>query len=213
MQTQDNQTASEIEQPLARPLIVEPLSPPPISTGNSAGIRIQESETLDSHKENESRLKFSEETHGYVREYIRLADQKATFFFAGATALLAYLHKAGMTNKWLISPNTWGIIEVLTFFATVGLILSALACLATVTPRFNGSKRGLIFFAAIREYDSAQEYVADVMRQSPEGLCTAKLRHIYELSDVCKKKYDTLKWGQWLGAIGVIATLLLLIWN
>src|ERR1035441_7419098 len=38
--------------------------------------------------------KFAEEVHNYLREYIRNADQKAAFFFAGATALLAFLHRS-----------------------------------------------------------------------------------------------------------------------
>src|SRR2546425_224384 len=32
--------------------------------------------------------KFAEEVHNYIREYIRNADQKATSFFAAATAML-----------------------------------------------------------------------------------------------------------------------------
>ena len=35
--------------------------------------------------------KFSEEVHNYVREYIRNADQKATFFFATLTAIPALI--------------------------------------------------------------------------------------------------------------------------
>jgi hypothetical protein len=211
MQTQDHQTESGSSQPISSAQSVSPLSPTPLVTSNASGIRVQELPVQEPNKEQEHRLKFSEETHQYVREQIRLADQKATFFFAGATALLAYLHKAGMVNEWVVDPRSWGLIDMFTFLATMGLILSAVACLATVIPRLNGSKRGLIFFAAIREYENAQEYVAEVMRHSSEALCAAKLRHIYELTDVCKKKYDVLKWGQWFGALGVIATLLLLL--
>jgi len=48
-----------------------------------SGITPQEASTEDQKKEQELRLKFSEETHQYVREYIRLADQKASFFLCG----------------------------------------------------------------------------------------------------------------------------------
>lgn len=210
MQTQDHQSLSGSNLGTT-PISAAPLTSRPPAGEAAAGITPQESIVQDQKKEQELRLKFSEETHQYVREYIRLADQKATFFFAGATALLAYLNKLGMVNKWLISPKAWGLVDMLAFLATVGLIISAVACLATVIPRLNGSKRGLIFFAAIREYESAPDYASEVMKQSPSALCEAKLKHTYELSVVCKEKYTVLRWGQWFGAAGVLATLLLLV--
>lgn len=188
-----------------------PLSPQPTATNDTSGIKPQEVRNQYLKKDQEIRLKFAEETHHYVREYIRLADQKATFFFAGSTALLAYLHNLGLTNRWIINPTTWILIDMLAFVATVGLVLCAVACLATVMPRLDGSKRGLIFFAAIREYESSRDYVSEVMKQSSLDLCEAKLKHTYDLSDVCKKKYDMLKWGQWFGATAIIASLLLFV--
>jgi hypothetical protein len=102
-------------------------------------------------------------------------------------------------------------VDILSFLATVCLVLSVLACIATVIPRLKGSRQGLIFFAAIHEYDSSHDYVSEVMGQSLSDLCEAKLKHIYELATVCEKKYDMLKKGQWLGLIGLVASLLLLI--
>lgn len=162
-------------------------------------------------KELELKLRFADEIHQYVREYIRLADQKASFFFASVTAILAYLHHQGLTTIWLRPPTGWGFNDMVAFAATVGLFVSAVACLATVLPRLYGSKRGLIYFSAIREYDSARDYSNEVIKQSSEDLLDAKLKHAYDLSDICNRKYDVLKWGQWAGAIGVIASLLLLV--
>jgi hypothetical protein len=210
MKSQDHQSAFGTSLKTT-PISAAPLTSCPIPGSDTSGITSQESFVQDLKKDQELRLKFSEETHQYVREYIRLADQKAMFFFAGATALLAYLHKLGMTNKWIANPKIWGLLDVLAFLSTVSLILSTVACLATVIPRLNGSRRGLIFFAAIREYESGPDYATEVMKQSPSELCDAKLRHIYDLSAVCKEKYNMLRWGQWLGACGVIATLLLLV--
>ena len=210
MQSQDRQSASDPNLSTS-PISAEPLTSRPAAGRDSSGIASQESSVQDLRKVQELRLKFSEETHQYVREYIRLADQKATFFFAGATALLAYLNKLCMANKWVVNPGTWGLVNMLAFLATIGLILSAIACLATVIPRLSGSRRGLVFFAAIREYESALSYASEVMKQSPSDLCEAKLRHTYELSSVCKEKYAMLRWGQWSGAVGVVSTLLLLV--
>ncbi|WP_291812321.1 Pycsar system effector family protein [Limnobacter sp.] len=210
MQTQNHQSLSGSNLGTT-PISVAPLTSRAPGEADASGITPQGSIAQDQKNEQELKLKFSEETHQYVREYIRLADQKATFFFAGATALLAYLSKLGMTNKWLANPKMWGLVDMLAFLATVGLILSAVACLVTVIPRLNGSRRGLIFFAAIREYESAPDYASEVMKQSQSALCEAKLRHTYELSIVCKEKYSVLCWGQWFGAAGVLATLFLLV--
>lgn len=172
-------------------------------------IGAKESSTLEVDKEQEARSKFAEETHQYVREQIRFADQKATFFFAGATALLAYLHKLGMAAGWVENPRSWGIVQVVELVASLGLSLSAISCIWAVVPRLGGTKRGLIFFAAIREFESPSAYAEEVSRHSPRALCEAKLRHAYELAGVCERKYVALKLGQWLGAVGVVATLVL----
>lgn len=189
----------------------QPLSTRPTSVGQASGIMLQGKLGQPSKKDQEGRLKFAEETHQYIREYIRLSDQKATFFFAGSTALLAYLHKLGLASKWIVDPAAWSLPHVLSCLSSIGLLLSATASLLTVMPRLKGSKRGLIFFAAINEYDSSNDYIRDFMKQSLPDLCEAKLKHAYELSAICKRKYDMLRWGQWLGALGLIASLLLLV--
>lgn len=211
MQTQDHQSSTGSQLGSTAAIPASPLTPHPVTSTTATGISPTSEPAADTKKEQELRLKFAEETHQYVREYIRFADQKATFFFAGATALLAYLHKLGMANRWAANPKAWLLVDVLAFTATIGLTISAIACLSTIIPRLNGSRRGLIFFSAIREYDSAPEYAMQVIRQSPADLCDAKLRHIYELAGICREKYAVLKWGQWFGAVGVVATLLLLI--
>jgi len=189
----------------------EPLSAQSMSIGDASGIMLQRDQGQAPIKDQEGRLKFAEETHQYVREHIRLADQKAAFFFAGSTALLAYLHKVGLASRWFVGPAAWSLAHVLSFLASIGLLLCAIACLVTVMPRLKGSKRGLIFFAAISEYDSSNDYVSEFMKQGLSDLCEAKLKHAYELSAICKRKYDMLRWGQWLGALGLIASLLLLV--
>lgn len=210
MQEKNHQSATETNLGTT-PISLTPLTAAIPVVGGLSGIIPQQGAIDDEKKELELRLKFAEETHQYVREYIRLADQKATFFFAGATALLAYLHKLELTNIWISNPKSWGLVEMLALVATLGLIFSTIGCLTTVVPRLKGSRRGLIFFAAISEYDTAAEYAADVMKQGQFTLCEAKLKHAYELSVVCKKKYVVLICGQWAGVAGVIATLMLLV--
>lgn len=209
MNPQDNQSDSESTlEPLSAS---ETLISRPVAANHALGIKSLEAFNQEQKKDQEIRLKFAEETHQYVREYIRLADQKATFFFAGATALLAYLNGLGMTNSWVIDPRTWRLIDALAFLATTGFIFSAIAFVSTILPRTNGSRRGLIFFAAIHEHENANEYASEIMKQNLQDLYEAKLMHTYDLSGICKKKYGLLKWGQWIGAGAVLSLMLLLI--
>ena len=155
--------------------------------------------------------KFAEEIHNYLREYIRNADQKATFFFAAATALLAFLNTRGGPSRWLKNVQTWSMVDGLSFVAMLFLALSAGVLLSVVFPRLKGSRRGIIFFNAIAEYDSGQEYAANVLCQSTSDIVAAKLHHTFDLSKVCVAKYRVLRIGFWLGGIGVATTLLYLL--
>lgn len=174
-------------------------------------IRPPEMEAIEPTKTTEFQWKFAEETHQYVREYIRQADLKAAFFFAGATALIAFLYKANLVQLWVKLPTQWLFVDMLSFVTTVGLAASALACLATVFPRLKGSKRGDIFFGAIAEFESRKEYASDVLQRDIAELMEAKLCHVHDLAIVCGQKYLALKIGQLAGAVGVIAMVFLLL--
>lgn len=178
-------------------------------TANS--IRPPELEATEPTKTTELQWKFAEETHQYVREYIRQADLKAAFFFAGATALIAFLYKANLVQLWVKPPMQWLFVDMLSFVATVGLAASVVACLATVFPRLKGSKRGHVFFYAIAEFESRKEYAAGVLQQDIAELIEEKLCHGHDLAIVCAQKYSVLKIGQWAGAVGVIAMVFLLL--
>jgi hypothetical protein len=155
--------------------------------------------------------KFAEEIHNYLREYIRNADQKATFFFAAVTALLAFLNTRGGPSHWLKDVRTWTMVDGLSFVAMLFLAMSACVLLSVVFPRLKGSRRGIIFFSAIAEYDSGQEYAGTVLRQATSDIVAAKLQHTFDLSKVCVAKYRALRIGFWLGSIGVVTTLLYLL--
>jgi Family of unknown function (DUF5706) len=177
----------------------------------SCSIKPPEIEATEPTKTTELQWKFAEETHQYVREYIRQADLKAAFFFAGATALIAFLYKANLVQRWVKPPTQWLFVDTLSFVATVGLAVSVLACLATVFPRLKGSKRGHVFFGAISEFESRKEYATDVLQRDIAELIDAKLCHAHDLAIVCGQKYWVLRFGQWAGATGVVAMVALLL--
>ena len=175
------------------------------------GIRSNPEPPWTEQKEWEVRLKFAEETHQYVREYIRQADQKAIFLFAGASTLLAYLHSLSVTSQWITNPKAWGIIQVLCFIATLCLIAGSACCAGTVMPRLGGSTKGILFFNAIREYENSSEYATDLLAKKVSQLCEAKYKHIYDLSSVCRDKYKSLIWGFRLGLVGTFAAFAILL--
>lgn len=175
------------------------------------GIKPNPEPLQSDQKEMEIRLKFAEETHQYVRDYIRQADQKAIFLFAGASSLLAYLNSLSITSQWISNPKIWGIVEVLSFVTTFSLIAGCAFCAGTVMPRLNGPKRGLIFFNAICEYQSATEYAGDAISRRLTQLCDEKYKHIFDLSSVCREKYKSLIWGFKLGLTGAFSTFALLV--
>lgn len=199
-------TPPELQQPLA-------LS----ATGQTVEAVPGGADKLPTHTNNTSRvvadyhIKFADEAHNYVREYIRNADQKATFFFAALTAILAFLNTQHVPSRWLKNVAQWSFVDALGFISMLGLAVGAGVLLAVVFPRLKGSKRGILFFNAITEYESSTEYAEDVLARGTEVLVRAKLQHCYDLSKVCSDKYRMLRIGFWVGSIGTATALLFLL--
>ena len=156
---------------------------------------------------------FVESTHTYVRECIWQADQKAGFFFAISTALLAYLYAEDLLSLWLSLPSNWSLNDFFSLVAAVGLSSSSFLALLVVMPRLGGSGRGIIFFDAIRQSETSGDYVEQVIKTTPERLVEERLRHVYELSGICSRKYRLLVNSLYAGTAGVVAAILLLVFN
>ncbi len=155
-----------------------------------------------------STSEFASGVHSYINDYIRLADQNAAFLFAAVGATLAFLNARGVTKLWIKDPITWSLSEGLAFFAVVGLLASATASAIVLLPRKKGSRTGLVSWGAISKCRSADEYARLVWATEAPKLTEAKLEHCFELSRVCRHKYNALAWGLWSGGIGFVATLL-----
>jgi hypothetical protein len=90
----------------------------------------------------------------------------------------------------------------------VALGVAAGLLLGVVVPRLKGSRRGILFFNAIAEYESSVVYTEDVIRRPDNEIVRTKLQHTYELAKVCRSKYRVLIAGLYVAIIGVTATLL-----
>jgi hypothetical protein len=154
--------------------------------------------------------KYAEEVHNYIREYIRNADQKATSFFAAAAGMLAFLNTQNVAAHWIKDIRQWTFTDSLGFVSMCGLGIASAIFLAVVFPRLKGSRRGILYFLAIAEYDTSTEYADEVVRRSGDELLRAKLQHDYDLSRVCVRKYRILRAGFWIGSVGICAALLYL---
>ena len=64
---------------------------------------------------------------------------------------------------------------------------------------------------AVAEYSSSEQYAADVMKLSEIDIARTWLTHTHELALVAKRKYSALAIGMWAGAVGIIASLLLIL--
>ena len=161
----------------------------------------------------EMRARFAEETHQYIREFIRLADQKATFLFTGATALLAFLYKNGISRRWLKPVMLWNILDMSGFVAMMALSLGALFSVWVIKPRLAGSRRGYLFWGAISEHSSAREYADDLSTLSAATLARVKAEHCFELAKVASSKYNILRIALWLCAAGLGASLIVFLFS
>ncbi len=142
----------------------------------------------------EARWKFADETHKYIREYIRLADQKAGFIFTACAALLALLYQKGVFQYLLKPPNEWHF-SVLALLSVLCLSLAAFSSICVVVPRFKGHHRGYIFWNSIAGYEYSTQYYDTISDLSQSDLIRAKLEHCYELAKVCRSKYVMLRWS------------------
>lgn len=155
--------------------------------------------------------KFAHESHEYVREYIRNADQKSIFYFSICSTLLAFEHLQSWAARWVKSPMTWSMVDFASFVAMVGLALAAACFLFAVVPRLGGSPRGFIFFKSVANYLNADQYISDVAGRQESELTAEKLRHCYELAKIATSKFAWMAIGLWITLVAIPCSLFLLV--
>lgn len=146
---------------------------------------------------------------GYVRHYIALADTKAALLFGLTSTFIAYMFSKPAFHALLFEPTcawpTW------LAWASVALIAAGAGFSAwVIAPRLKTTGEGLVFFGAVRAHTDASAYVAAVRSVSADLLADARLKHCYDISAVCWRKYQNLRWAIWLGVAGLVGALPLL---
>ena len=155
----------------------------------------------------EHHKEFAEFHEGYVSRYIQLADTKASWVFALASALLVFMVSDNDLNAMYISLKGDvignGIILgiILGIFAL--LLLSALFAFLVIAPNLRSpSGEGVVFFGTVAKYQDNNTYVTTVAKLTDQEMTKLRLKHCFDVSKVCAKKYKNLKCAIWLGATG-----------
>jgi hypothetical protein len=152
---------------------------------------------------------FACETHKYVRDLINNSDTKAYQYIAFASGLLTYMHTTHKIPTFIAKPlKEWCLLETLCLF---GLIFCLIFAILVVFPNLKGSKKGIIFFNSVAEYESYNEYIGDVLKKVDPEITGEYLRHIHELSKICTTKFKRLRVSFCSGIIGLIAALFIMI--
>jgi hypothetical protein len=164
-----------------------------------------------SENKNKVQWQFSIETHKYVREFINGADNKSQHYIAFASAFLVWVNSRESLNFWSIPAKEWRFLDLLNIISIVGMTICILLALWALLPRLNGSKKGIIFFDSIAEHEISNDYLADVLKKSEQELVIEELKHVFELSRICSKKFFYLKLSVWSGSIGLTSGIILLL--
>lgn len=134
---------------------------------------------------------FAQFHESYVSRYIGLADTKASWAFAIAAGAIGYM--AGNDHIRATLHTGWGPPTALYVTAAALLLTSAIFSFLVIAPRLGSySGEGLVYFGAVAQRKSADEYVSAIASQSEAQLTEARLKHCYEISGICARKYAFL---------------------
>jgi len=168
--------------------------------------RVDQSNLKPEHAE------FAEFHEDYVRSYISLADTKGSWAFAIASGVLVYLFTDNNIREVLLSPSLscrFGLV----LLTGLLMVASAVCSFLVVAPRLSApSGDGIVFFGAVAKHRSATEYIDNVASMSPGSLTHARLKHCFDISRICHRKYVFLRFSIWMGVSGLLGALVTVLW-
>lgn len=144
----------------------------------------------------------------YVRHYIELADAKAGVCFGLMSAVLGYLVSQDKVQAIIISPAwtaQFGIV-----LSSVLFLIAATGCaFAVIAPRLSSvTGEGIVFFGAVAKRKSGDDYIREITACSESEMTAIRLKHCFDVSKVCARKYGFLKAAIWLTLPGLGLTML-----
>jgi hypothetical protein len=155
---------------------------------------------------NSMHAEFVQFHEGYIRHYIALADTKAAFIFGVSATFLAYFFSRSDVAALIHSPfftSQHLILLVVVLFLGLAIFCSVWV----VMPRTTYSGEGLVNFGAVAAYKDGNSYLDRVSRCSESELIAARVRHAYDVSVICFRKYEALRKSFWFGILGLFSSL------
>ena len=163
--------------------------------------------------EEEWQIGLAKDLNSYVSDYIKFADQKAAFFLALNTAVLALLYKENIHYFWLKSLSLWGFTGWTAFFAYAFHVVGAFWSFRTVMPKLKPTNpEGIIFFNAVAAINTPEEYETLFLAKDKDGMAKELIQHFHSLSNVCSIKYKQLDRAIWYTGLGIALSLFIVIW-
>lgn len=148
--------------------------------------------------------------HSYTNEYIRFADAKAGVVIAWVSAVIAalistkahyYFVKATLAFPGFgFRETALGVCSLTAFLA---LATSFVLAVWTIRPRLHSSQvRGYIFWENIRRYKQKKDYWDELGACDSAGLERTTAEHVWDLAEVCSRKYFWLNLAIYFASVG-----------
>lgn len=151
----------------------------------------------------------------FLEEGIKLADQKAGFFFAITTGLLALLYGKEVHYDLLtVSITNWTILSYVILLSTTLLLISTILSFFVIKPRRSSLKRDkLLYWEFAVQFKSAEEYARRMMLLNPDETIRELLQHNFDRLVICNRKYRILRHAMSTALAGMILSIISLIWK
>lgn len=144
----------------------------------------------------------------YVRHYIEFADAKAGVCLGLISAVLGYMASKDEVQALVLDPALTIKFSIVAGML-ITLLLSAAFAFAVIAPRLGPvSGDGIIFFKEVSKRNSGEDYIREIASYSSSNLTIAQLRHCFDISTICSRKYRLLRMAIWLALPGLILALL-----
>ena len=161
----------------------------------------------------DARYQYADAQQGYITTYIQLADTKCAWSFAAAAALIAYL-LTNTTSSPLLLKNSGAITDVLALSSLLLLVSSATFAFMGIAPRLGSTRSNdPFFFGSVAGHQSSAAFIQQLAVLTRSDLVAARLRHNFDTSRICVRKYKCVKRSLWTGIAGVSCLGLALILN
>lgn len=148
----------------------------------------------------------------YISSYISLADTKAGILIGIYSALIS-LGIAKGPKIYEVAFKQWGMLEYVSLAFLGSFVFGIVLCLKVVWPKTSTSKKqGFVSWVHISNYEKVDNYLKGFLSATEAQIHTQIAELNYDLSIICKKKYELLSLAFKAGVAGsvLLAAVLLL---